>query len=274
MKSWIKPALCVAVLIAAIVISYKPVFFLVLTAVQRGISPAFATLIGAIVGFSGVIYATRAGFKNLITSHEAQAARDREARAEQQLLLEKNKESDRLHDRKVLAAALQGELIALLPNLDAATRFYRMQCEGYQAFLKQGGSKNTDAQIKLFEGFNVPIFQTNIGQLGLLGPSIAADVVIVFSRAINKVVHLSDEKAPIELAIQVMEHLVKNHQEWSRDIHHVVARLGSVQGFFEDPGILAEMKKQNGIDTNMSAKDVWKNAAGRSHVKHPVTGSE
>ncbi|MDR6635092.1 hypothetical protein J2X72_003904 [Phyllobacterium sp. 1468] len=234
--------LCVSVLVLGLLLNIQPVFDLVVRALGGGLAPGFATLLSAVIGFTGVIFTTRAGFKNLIASQEAQSARDRDARAHQQEMAVQAKTDEREYEKKVLAAALQGELIALLSRVHDGQAWLRMQTRFWKIAAADKDLKDVDVPFS-FPSYHVPAFEANIQRLGLLGPSIAGDVVSVFGMATNKTAEPMKAIKPA-MAAMLAEGLLDAHKDWSDRIVRVGGRLGSIQGFLDDPGSLWELKKE------------------------------
>jgi hypothetical protein len=81
---------------------------------------------------------------------------------------------------------------------------------------------------------STPIFDLNISKLGLLGASVASDVITVYSR--TKATFSMDE-LPLDLALHFYESGAKGYEKWATEIEHVAKRLGN----WTDPGSLHEV---------------------------------
>ncbi len=129
-------------------------------------------LIGALIGFGALIYATRRGYQNLIAAqtHQANLARkDREAQINE--------------DRKMLAAGLRGELNAVVRIGKAHVEF--LESSGSQmAFaammdppVGRGPPKVVIDPTPIIE---CAFFKANAGRLNLLGANLSADIIMIY----------------------------------------------------------------------------------------------
>jgi hypothetical protein len=191
----------------------------------------WAILIGLALGLCAIAWQTSRGFGSLIKSQQNQAELDRQAR-QQLLQLERRAETDaRAADGKALAAALIGELTVChrMQSL-RATNLGVMQAVSK----KIGGDGASAAEPFTSPAISTPVYQSIIPQLGLLGASLVADVVAVYSR-LNMEAH-GDKPPRAELLTTVVEDL--------RDITHVITRLQAFQEGSRDPGPVEFLVKQ------------------------------
>lgn len=246
MPDWVKPWLCLSALALGLLLSIRPIT-MVLVAAASNNPAATATIVSAIIGFSGVALSvsltTKAGFKNLIASQELQSERDREARAHQSDLARASREDDREHQKRVIAAALHGELTWLVSAVQHSTTFMQVNKVMHETAAKDRDLANTE--VEYFPAkYRVPVYETNIPLLGVLGPSIAADVVSVFSRAAVSRDLPDGRMMKPKFAALLYEATAKDHREWVDEIIHVGARLSYLQGLrSDDPGTLLAFKR-------------------------------
>ncbi len=116
-----------------------------------------------------------------LSAQENQAKLERDARIHQHELNQSTFENNNTRERNVLVAALWAEVYSLHSQVsDAQTSAWMMKTV-YEQMKKQ----NLVSSVKeiSFPVFDAPIFKANISKLGMLGASIAADVVLVASRA-------------------------------------------------------------------------------------------
>jgi hypothetical protein len=201
------------------------------------IDPGLATLWGAVIGLCVVAWQTRRGFQNLIKSQQNEAELQRIARLHQQELDAANITADERRKKQVLVAALWAETVSLHKQVGDAHMtavLMREMAKGMQ----RKGAQNTSSTI-IFRAFDAPIYKANIPNLGLLGASVAADVVLVASRATGTSPNVTQDHPP---SWDVMATIYHGHAEmledWLRDLLHVANRLRSVMNGTPDPGPL------------------------------------
>jgi hypothetical protein len=204
------------------------------------IDPGLAALIGAIVGFSVVGYQARLGFKNLIRSQQNQAALDRQAREHQQQLEIRAREAEQGKERELLLAGLAAELNALHDHF----HHLRNHAAVLKAVLEVGTEQGADRIAKSIEYKTVstPLFDANVNRLGLLGMSLAADVVYVVTRAKLPVNIQTEKPMDNRMAAKLYEGLVTTFENQRDDIGHVVRRIiafeNGAPASAPDPGTL------------------------------------
>ncbi|MER8709134.1 hypothetical protein NKH49_26940 [Mesorhizobium sp. M1088] len=237
MPEWVKPWLCISALALGVFLSIRPVFQLIERAMVDGVASSAATMVAAAFGFSAVAWQTRRGFQNLAISQARQAGLDREAREHQAEIARRAKAADRLDEQQALAAALSGELNAAFTRLSNGLPVMRIQKAVYEEFGKTIPTAPVDVSL-FMPLFEPQIFQANISRLGLLGPSIASDVVeiyqlLVWRRELPVATKLTGES----LAAIVQAH-VGVVEKWVVDHFHIRNRLISLFGQHSDPGPL------------------------------------
>lgn len=249
--SWLSPWLSLTIFLIGLLLSIPPLWRL-LSSLAVAEPTAFATIFSAAVGFSGVALTTYFGFRNLIASQAAQAANDRSSREHQLAIDQIKKNEDREFDRKVLSAALHGELTALLRTVHSLQSLYLVNYRFYEEISKDAPVSYIDVNL-YFHSFRTPIFDASIAKLGLLGPSIAGDVAKAFNKAIG---YTPSEGKPVkpEQAAALYKAVLDSYTNWSQEIVHVSQRLASVQGFAEDPGSLLEMEMSRETVKNEEAQ--------------------
>ena len=84
---------------------------------------------------------------------------------------------------------------------------------------------------------DAPIFKANISKLGMLGASIAADVVLVASKA--KGGEPTKIKSETQYSHDILATIYKGNEEvmtdWRQDLLHVASRLRSIRDGTPDP---------------------------------------
>lgn len=199
--------------------------------------PPIATLVAGIVGLGVVGWQTRRGFENLIKSQEHRAKLEEDARLHQATISDFQKEKEIERDRKMLAGALRAELVAGLSTIGGLQQLFTIQAAFYKRYPDQRGKV-------MIGSFPAPIYKASIDKLGLLGPSIAADVIMVFSKA-N--IEFDPEKIP-EVDGHILSSLYQNaadsQKEWLADIYHVCDRLKSIEFGSPDPGLLIQARQR------------------------------
>jgi hypothetical protein len=206
------------------------------------VDPGVATLLGAIVGLGIVGWQARLGFGNLVRSQENQAKLEREARLHQRELDRENRNEDEAAKRKTLLAALRAEIFFLSMKASEASTWAEMMSKFTDGASKSGLS-NTNEELTVLS-FDAPVFKANISNLGLLGASLAADVVTVCSRATPAPVTKFDTPAPIAMVVSFYAaHSLIMH-EWMEDLIHVGRRLRAAEEGTEDREQLFMMQQE------------------------------
>jgi hypothetical protein len=209
------------------------------------IDPGLATLFGAIIGLAIVAWQTNRGFKNLIRSQENQAALDRDGRVHQQQLDSEKSEREVAQRKQVLVAALWAEMVSLQTQIGDASNSAFINAEVAKGMLGQA-EKNTSMNF-IVHTYAAPIYKANIRQLGLLGASVAADVVTVASRATGPAFEeIKSEAFPSwEVLIALYQSHIEVMKDWLLDLSHVANRLRSLMDGTPDPGTLfADQQKR------------------------------
>ena len=150
---------------------------------------------------------------------------------------------DRNFETRTLAASLHGELTALLSRVHSQRSLILTQWKIYEAAAADRQLREVESPMMPLT-FTVPVFESCIPKLGLLGPSVTADVVEVFSRATTRTPSPSEvpKFRPEQLA-RVYKALHEGYRDWGDEIVRVGARLGHLQGFGPDPGSLFQMRQ-------------------------------
>lgn len=112
-----------------------------LIAAFREFPTSLSTLIAGLIGLGTIAWQTKQGFRNLIASQEHRATLDREARREQAAIQEDLRQREFDRERRTLAAALQGELAALLDAAHRTAQFLRVQSIIYGEWPKSTRSR-------------------------------------------------------------------------------------------------------------------------------------
>jgi hypothetical protein len=198
-----------------------------LFAVTWKLDPGIVTLLGAIIGLGIVGWQARVGFNHLIRSQENQAALERDARLHQYELDRAAQEGEQAGQRKTLIAALRAEVFYLSLKAGEARR-WAITMTALQEVAVEEGFPNTTTKISMYS-FDAPVFKTNISQLGLLGASLAADVVAVCSRATPSLVAEFDKPPPARMIAGLYAAHQKELENWEQDLVHVGRRLQAAE---------------------------------------------
>ncbi|WP_421929978.1 hypothetical protein [Nitratireductor rhodophyticola] len=245
MPNWVPQWLCLSLFGLGVFLNIRPVAEIIKTFIEVAGGEAFATVLSGLVGFAGVILATLAGFRNLTKSQLETAQRERDAREHQADLKRQADLDARNHEVSVLVSALEAELSALTNRVEQGKNVFQQQADYFQHILEKDEGSEEPAILHAPK-YSTPIFTANIDKLGLLGPSVAGDVVEVFApTAISDI----NQEGPIprNIAAQFARSLVTQHRKWLLEILQVRKRLLSLQGPNEDPGSLDEFRRnQNG----------------------------
>lgn len=195
-----------------------------------------ATLVAGIVGLGTIAWQTKIGFRNLIASQEHRAEIEERARKHQAELAAQQRAADLKRDRRILATALRGELVAIFGTIKDTRKYYIIQAEVYRHFPDRKG------KIMWFN-IKAPLYEKMIDKLGLLGASVAADVIMVYSKANMGADPEKMPEADGAILSKIMDGAAEIHLEWMQDIAHVCERLKSVEFDTPDPGILVEARQ-------------------------------
>ncbi|WDR05655.1 hypothetical protein PSQ90_15545 [Devosia rhodophyticola] len=219
----------------------------------KQIDQGWATLIGAVVGLSIVALQARIGLRNLRQSqvHQASLARlaqheqaqlDREARRDQFELQTEHDNHTMQLQKKALAAALNGELLAVYTHLNNRARVLKMQQLIYESIPKE--SLIAGARIEIL-GAPTPIFDASIPKMGLLEPSLISDIVELFQNAKSNVSAPAD-KITAEMIATTLGAVAVSWEATRLDFLHLQKRLIAVQYGSADPGarVLARQEEQ------------------------------
>lgn len=223
----------------------------------RTLDSGWATLAGAVLGIAVIGWQTQIGFRNLIRSQQNQSRFDREAAKAQSAL---DREAQRYEaelaiarddrnldrDRKSLAAALHGELIQVNAKYNAIIQSLALQ----SSLLKQMDSRrHLYANPFTFGGIETPIFDVSIDKLGLLGPSLIADVIEIYS-AQKITLKLEANTVPPDMIAKLLDGIIDDLRNKNADSLWVNKRLLAVQTGNPDPGALyyERQRRKNAVD--------------------------
>jgi hypothetical protein len=211
------------------------------------IDPGLATLCGAVIGLWALAWQAGKGFKNLIRSQESQAEIERAARLHQAEIDNEKLERNENRKKMVLVAALWAEVASLYRQVGEAQVTSLMMKSAAES-MKRDRIPNPSNRIT-FQTFDAPIFKANINHLGLLGASIAADVVTIASRATGKPFELVNETPPsFDIVITIYKGHAETLENWRDDLLHVANRLRSVMDGSADPGTLHNAQFQRKLN--------------------------
>jgi hypothetical protein len=109
--------------------------------------------------------------------------------------------------------------------------------------LVQGKSVSTTKEMKT-TSFEAPIYKANIAKLGLLGVSLAADVIMVCSVAKEGVVMKLENAIPNEMLATIYENNASSLLDWHADLYHVAMRIRAEEEGTPDAGTLLEAREK------------------------------
>ncbi|MBB4004464.1 hypothetical protein [Aurantimonas endophytica] len=238
-------------------------------AVPAKLDPGWATLIAALFGFLIVSWQARSGFRSLKRSQIHQAELDREAMAQQaeiaaaaqlrQSELDRSAaEESRSNDRQVIAAAIDGELIAIWGLVLDAGSTRRLN----KFFYEQIGETKITAPFRIIGRHETPVYDSMMPKIGALNASMVTDVVKVYQFIKGTQTDNVIKEVPGKLIVDIIEGFEHTIEEWTKDVSHVHARLLSVIYGSEDPGPL--------INDQISRKKA-KEAAATAATPEPDT---
>ncbi|SED39675.1 hypothetical protein SAMN05444161_3117 [Rhizobiales bacterium GAS191] len=201
------------------------------------IPQGWATLIAGVIGLGAIAWQTNRGFANLISSQDYRAKIERDAREHQADIARKAKDEDIDHQRRTLAAALHGELLAVRSSIRNRADMLRIQTS-------LGATLPEDRLREGLRDFGVPgakspVFQSQLENIGLLGPSIANDVVQVYARAGIGLERGSMRTLSVTAIQNLLQTVIAAIDRCVPQIDHVAMRLASLQADgVSDPGPL------------------------------------
>jgi hypothetical protein len=234
-----------AIAVAILALFAVNLFFFVapLTALIRSIAPTkvdlgLATLVSILAGLGFVAWQVRSGFNNVIRSQETRQEIEQRAREHQALLERKVREDNEQREIRQLAALLQAELVVLSEQVGAAREWAVVQQAFFEEMAKEGIRSSTRTVPSY--SFRVPVFEHNVGRIGLIGASHAADVVMVASRALATRPEMTEKPLPNEILAAKCKGLIDEYDDWQHDLQHVAMRLRALEFGLEDPGTLLD----------------------------------
>jgi murein L,D-transpeptidase YcbB/YkuD len=201
------------------------------------IDPGTATLFGAIIGLTIIGQQAKKGFANLIKSQRNQAELDRDARLHAAELEQSAEETKRKNGREVLMAAMWAEAVTVWQHVANAENVSRAFGLMHEAFQKQRMPVIASTRI-VFETINAPVFTANISNLGLLGSSLAADVVSVLSRANGNGANVDASAMTHDMIHKLYVAHTESLKHWRQDLFHVSMRINALLHGLPDPGSL------------------------------------
>lgn len=208
------------------------------------IDPGTATLCGAIIGLAIIGQQTRKGFGNLIRSQNLQAELDREARLHKADIERAAEEAKRKNDRDVLLSAMWAESVTVWKQVVSAENNARIFGIMHEGFHKERMPVIESTKI-VFPKITAPVFIANISSLGLLGSSLAADVVAVLSRADGQGLNMNAAPALGHQMIQkIYEANSESMKHWRQDLYHVAIRIDAILNGRPDPGGLQATEEE------------------------------
>lgn len=99
----------------------------------------------------------------------------------------------------------------------------------------------TEVNLIPINKMEIPVYETKISQMGLLGASLAADLSEIYSTITFKTAQL-DQKFPIHMIITLEENIIRMAPALDQDILHVCNRLQAFELGHPDPGTLSAQR--------------------------------
>jgi hypothetical protein len=170
--------------------------------------------------------------RNLIQAQNHRGELDRDARSHQAKLSEDAKRADQDREAQVVAAAISAELVALVPGVQRSLSLLK----GYKVILDAVGKADKSVKSPIvFSEFMTPIYDANVAKLGLLGASIASDVVTVYAMAKIKPKNTEDQFVAAGVA-KLYEGLVAGFENWALRYRACRKEAASISGSEPRPG--------------------------------------
>jgi hypothetical protein len=243
-RFWELPLLLKLVLLSGLAFLAANIALLIsqTSAVSWKLDPGLATLTAGVFGLCVVAWQTSKGFANLIRSQENQAKLEREARLHKAALDKQANDDEHAREKAILLHALWAEIIFLYSSVYDAEFNSTMFAEVHENYIKQRIA-NTGKGV-VFTSFDAPVFRTNISKLGLLGPSIGADIITVLSRADGKPkLFAQDQTLSNETLVTMYKGNADALDNWRDDLSHVARRIRAIENGTPDPGSLSSTEK-------------------------------
>ena len=225
--------------VASLIVFVCTVLLFFSVAAGARVDPGTATLIGEVVGFCVIALQLRASFNNLIRSQEHRAGLERDAREHQHEIDLKKMEEEQRREKAILLSALRAELLSLHAQADNSRSFSHFGSKIYDAF----ASQKLPNSVKKFPWpkFETPIYKANLQRLGILGTSLAADVILMCNRAGGEQIDFGTTISN-DMAAEMYKAAAKATEEWMQELHHVAMRIQSVEEGTPDPGTLTDFR--------------------------------
>ncbi|HWL06708.1 MAG TPA: hypothetical protein VNQ99_17530 [Xanthobacteraceae bacterium] len=203
------------------------------------IDQGLATLFGAFFGLSVVAWQTERGFKNLVKAQAAQAKLDRESREHAFALQMKADADNAERELRALLSAFWAEIIAVQSAVTEqvqATRLWGYMIKSIMEAGRPAAGWNVFKQV----GFEAPIYQANAAKIGIINPSLGADIVRVLSKASSSAIETKFEEGidygTVFTLYQAREQYLV---EWLSELNLVASRIAAANNGHPDPGTLA-----------------------------------
>jgi hypothetical protein len=198
-------------------------------ALIRDMPPQLATLLAGILGLGMIAWQTKQGFNNLIAAQDHRAELERIARIEQAELAEVAKKTERQQAKDDFATSIIAEMNMLLFEVTSQIRAEYKMIEN----MNQLADSSPDGTM-IFTKTYAPIFEKNLDKLGMLGSSLASEIVKAY-RLLN--LNNMPEKEVFFRLYKKQVLVRKAHAEhYLARMAHTAERIGLIQTGAEDPG--------------------------------------
>ena len=179
--------------------------------IPTGWATLIGPIIGALIGGLAIGWQARVGFKTLKLSQEGQAEIARSLEAERRRM-----------DAISLSSALRGELLAIFEVLRRTRMTVGLTRVMADEQVRRQGVKTLAPQLPQLD---CTIYLANAAQLGLLGPSVAADVALLYSTLLGMGKNNLSMELPPKTVSSVADGYLKKLKEIIEDIAHTSGRL-------------------------------------------------
>lgn len=196
-------------------------------------------LIGTIIGFGALVYATNKGYKNLITTQVHKAELDRQA------------ELDRIEwEQQCLAAGLQGELKSVVHSCRVHAVWLRETAKEMAKYAEGGDFQTAKFRIEPRPIAQCVFFKSTASKIGILGASLAHEVTYSYEKieGYRRRAEATESVIPATLAELLPSYAVHLEQDIAL-LEDLIRRLSAIErGEGDpgtDPGLLEKLKTEN-----------------------------
>lgn len=196
-----------------------------------------ATLFGAIIGLCVVAWQTSKGFQNLIKSQENQSRLERQARLHRYELERAARQDDEERERRMLLSGIRAEIVSLHRATFNSAQNHHQFALLYKA-MHESGAPSSMKEFTI-NGFKARFFDENVGKLGLINVSLAADIIKVYSMIFEDRKVVWEKAAPNSVVSVAYATAAVTAYRFNSDLFHVAMRIRAFEDNTLDPGTLS-----------------------------------